>query len=189
MDDCGVRRRKSMADQANPRLPGFTAGIAASSGGMLIRRIGRNLVAGQRDKRHADIGLAAGAVDQAGAATTSAPSACDRRDGLADREPGGDDVLDDEDARAGGHLEAAQAELALLALDPDGGNAEMAGGLVAGNDAADRRRDDQVDLAEAGGDAPCRRAPRQSCSVRSGYMKTRAFWMKTGLRRPELRMK
>src|SRR4029079_901695 len=30
---------------------------------------------------------------------------------------------------------------------------------------------------------------RQRRSVRSGYMNTRAFWMKTGLRSPEVRMK
>src|SRR3990172_7280996 len=32
-------------------------------------------------------------------------------------------------------------------------------------------------------------SPLQTFSVNSGYMKTRAFWMKTGLLRPELRMK
>src|SRR3546814_14091159 len=53
------------------------------------------------------------------------------------------------DARAGGNLEAAaQAELPLLAFDEHRVTAGRPRGLIAGNDAADRRRDDEIDLPE-----------------------------------------
>ena len=53
-------------DHLSPRLPGFTAGKAASSGGRASAAIGRDLDAGQGDKRNAEIGLAARTIDQAG---------------------------------------------------------------------------------------------------------------------------
>src|SRR3546814_3862634 len=73
----------------------------------------------------------------------------DRGEAFARRQPRGDDILDHHDARAGGNLEAAaQAELPLLAFDEHRVAAERPRGLIAGNDAADRRRDDEIDLPE-----------------------------------------
>ena len=84
------------------------------------------------------------------AATTSAPSALQGVDAFADREAGGDDVLDDDHLLAGRDLEAAaELELAFDALGVDRRNAEVPGGLVAGDDAADGGRDDLGDVAKA----------------------------------------
>ena len=72
----------------------------------------------------------------------------ERFERLAQGEAGGDDVLDDDDLVGRRDLEAAtQRELAVLALHEDRLGAKMAGGLIAGHDAPDGRRDDDVDLA------------------------------------------
>ncbi len=72
-----------------------------------------------------------------------------RRERLARGEAGGDDVLDHQHARAGSNGEAAaQLEDAALPLDEDRLGAEPARGLVAGDDAAERGRGDDVDRAE-----------------------------------------
>mgnify|MGYP000976197690 CR=1 FL=1 len=72
-----------------------------------------------------------------------------RIDAFARRQARGDDVFNHQHARAGRNLEAAtQRELAVLALDEDRLGAQLPCGLVTGNDAANRRRDDDVDLAE-----------------------------------------
>ena len=77
------------------------------------------------------------------AATTSAPMRAERVDAFADREAGRDDVLDDDHLLARRDLEAAaELELAVDALGVDRGDAEVPGGLVAGDDAADGGRDD-----------------------------------------------
>ena len=105
---------------------------------------------------HAHGRLAARAVDQAGGADENrrvgrigGQMRLQRFDGLARGEAGRHDVLDHEDTGARCDLEAApQLELAVLALDEDRLGAEMPGGLVAGHDAADGGRDDDIDLAE-----------------------------------------
>ena len=74
-----------------------------------------------------------------------------RGQALARGQAGGDDVLDHQHALAGRDGEAApELEDAVLALDEDRLGAEPARGLVARNDAADRRRGDDVDRPEGG---------------------------------------
>ena len=98
---------------------------------------------------HADLGLAAGAVDQAGGADDLAGMFGQRGEALARGEARGDDVLDHQHPRARRDREAApQLEDAVLALDEDRLGAEPARGLVARHDAAERGRGDDVDLAE-----------------------------------------
>ena len=73
----------------------------------------------------------------------------ERREALARREAGGDDVLDHQHPRARRNREAApEPEDAVLALDEDRLGAEPARRLVARHDAADRGRSDDVDRAE-----------------------------------------
>jgi hypothetical protein len=82
-----------------------------------------------------------------------------RSQALARGKAGGDDVLDHQHARARRDREAApQLEHAVLALDEDRLGAEPARGLVARNDAADRRRGDDVDRPEGGARLPRQRA-------------------------------
>ncbi len=80
---------------------------------------------------------------------------------------------------------AAELELAVDALGVDGGHAQMARGLVAGDDAADGGRDDLADVAIALGADLLRPARGRAFSALSGCMKTRAFCRNTGERRPE----
>src|SRR5690606_93030 len=112
-----------------------------------ISGIGRNLIFSECDQRHADIRLSRRAVDDAGCRYhlgAQFPKAFDR---LADRKAGRDDVFDDDDASARFDLEAAQAELASLALDPNRRHAEVARCLVGGDQTADGRSDHVVDAA------------------------------------------
>ena len=92
---------------------------------------------------HADIGLPRRAVYDTGGGHDVSSERLDAIDALADRKAGRDDILDDDhlftrfDRKA-----AAKLEDAVDALGEDGWHAEMAGSLVAGNDAAQRGRDD-----------------------------------------------
>jgi hypothetical protein len=71
------------------------------------------------------------------------------RQRLARGEAGSDDVLDHQHARAGSNRKTpAQLEHAVFPLDEDRLGAEPARGLVAGNDAAERGRGDDVDRAK-----------------------------------------
>ena len=77
----------------------------------------------------------------------------DRLYALARGQSGRDDVLDHGHARAGRNLEgAAEREDPALALDVERRDAQVARGLIAGDDAADRRRDANVHLADLGAD-------------------------------------
>src|SRR6185437_10393998 len=68
---------------------------------------------------------------------------------FARRQAGGDDVLDHQHARAlGDRKTAPELERPALALDENRFRAEPARRLVARHDAAERRRGDDVDLAE-----------------------------------------
>ena len=123
------------------------------------------------------------------AAPTIAPGCSrERLQAFARREARGDDVLDHQHACAGGDLEAApEPEDAVLALDEDRLGAEPARRLVAGHDAADRGRGDDVDRPER---LPRLRASaRQSRSVRAGSWNTDIFCRKTGECSPDDRMK
>ncbi len=122
--------------------------MAASSGGSWSAgQAGTSRVA-RATIGHADIGAAAGAVDDAGGADHLAPGRLDRLDAFARGKAGGDDVLDHGHAGARRDAEgAAEFQHPALALDIDRGHAELAGGLVARNDAADRRRDHHIDRA------------------------------------------
>ena len=70
--------------QAAARLPGFTAGIAASSGGTRIRFISRNVDPDQRIEGNAKVGLPDERSTSAASATTSPPAA--RTASIASRE-------------------------------------------------------------------------------------------------------
>ena len=97
----------------------------------------------------ADVRLAARAVDEAGGADDRAGMLGDRRQAFARRQAGRDDVLDHQHPRARRDRKAApQLEFAGLALDEYRLGAEPARRLVAGHDAAERRRDHDVDVAE-----------------------------------------
>jgi hypothetical protein len=117
------------------------------------------------------------------AAITVAARRLDGGDAFARGEPGGDDVLDHHDLVARLDAEAAaQLERAALALDVERRHAEMAGGLVAGDDAADGRRDGHVGPPTAATILAARAL--HSRSQRSARMKTRFFCRKTGLCSP-----
>jgi hypothetical protein len=110
------------------RLPGSSIGIGGQFGRQGVGRIGRDFQAAQRHQRHADIDLAARAVDDAGRGDHVAAGVLDRGDALARRQAGGDDVLDHHDLLAGLQVEAAaELEAAALALDIDRGDVQASG--------------------------------------------------------------
>ena len=173
--------REFGADQAAPasaRLPGLTAGIAASSGRQRVGRVGWDVERRQRHTLDADVRLAARSVDEAGGADDRSRMLGQRGDRLARGEAGGDDVLDHQHARARSNREtAAQLEDAALALDEDRLGAEPARRLVARNDAAERGRSDDVDrLRTLRG--PFSASARQRRSVRAGSWNTNIFCKK-----------
>ncbi len=90
------------------RLPGFSAGIAASSGGSSLGPIARHVEADQREEGHAEIGRAVRPVDQGGGGDRPRrrpprpPRIASR-----EREAGGDDVLDQQHLLARRQPEAA----------------------------------------------------------------------------------
>src|SRR5690606_18142608 len=74
----------------------------------------------------------------------------DRLDALAGGQARRDDVLDHRNLRSRPDREGpAELEGPALALDVDRGDAQVTGGLVAGNNAADGRRDADVDFSHA----------------------------------------
>ncbi len=78
-----VAGRFQCAHASALRLPGFSAGMAASSGGSASAGIGRHVEAEQREEGDAEIGRAARAVDQRGGGDHLAARRLDRRDRLA----------------------------------------------------------------------------------------------------------
>ena len=111
--------------------------------------------------------LPPGPVDQAGGADDFSRMLGQRGDRLARGEPSRDDVLDHQHARAGRNRESpAQLEDAVLALDEDRFGAEPARGLVAGNDAAERGRCDDVNRSKRLAGFLGQRAAQASCASR-----------------------
>ena len=177
------------ARSASARLPGLIAGSGGEFGRQRVGGISGNVERRERDAGHAEFGLAARAVDQAGRADDAAWMLGDRRQAFARRQAGGDDVLDHQHARAGRDGEAApQREDAVLALDENRLGPEPARRLVAGHDAAERRRNDDVDFAK-GGLGLARPARGTGFRVRAGSWKMNIFCRKIGECRPEERMK
>ena len=102
----------------------------------------------EKKKAESQLRLAARAVDQAGLGRDLRAGRLHRLDALARRQARRHDVLDDQHAHRLVEVEApAQRELTALALDIHRGQTHRAAHLVAGHDAADRRRDDGVDPA------------------------------------------
>ena len=139
----------------------------------------------------ADVGPAAGAVDEAGGADERArlPPAMAATHSRDDR-PVVIDVLDHDDPRR--RRECAKPRRSSNTPPSRSTkiawHAEMPRRLVARNDAADGRRDHDVDRAEPrrGSSPP---APGTAARVRAGSWKTRIFCRNTGLRSPDDRMK
>ena len=100
-----------------------------------------------------------------------------------------DDVLDDDHLFARLDLEAAaQLELAVDALGVDGRHAQVPRRLVAGNDAADGRRDDLADAAKAFGPQLFGQRPAELFGLVGMHEHPRLL-QEDGERRPEDRMK
>ena len=140
-------QRLHVSSYASPLLPGLTRGNVAQMRRQLVGGPGRHFPFRQRDQRHADLGLAARAVDQAAGRHDLGAGLLDGGDAFARRDAGGDDVFHHQHLLAlfQGEI-AAQLELAVHPLDIHGGQAQLAAHFIARHDAAHRRRDDGGDL-------------------------------------------
>ena len=106
---------------------------------------------------------------------TSPPAAADRRDRLARRQAGGDDILDHQHLGPGLEREAAaELEDALGPLEEHRRTAQRAAHFMADDDPAHRRRDDDVDRARDWSAGSFAASARASRSARAGSISTRA---------------
>src|SRR6185437_456956 len=144
-----------LSRRARPSLQSPAARLYGRQGGQfrgqLVGRIGRHLVFGQGDQRHADFGGAGGTIDQAGGGDNVGADAPETLDAFANRQAGRHDILDDDDLFTRRQLEAPpEFEASLDAFGVDRRQAEMASRLVARDNAADRWRHHLGDIAESG---------------------------------------
>src|SRR3569832_296563 len=137
------RRSRVMVTSRESTAPRLYSGGIAQMRREFVGFPGGHLHRGERDEFHANLCLAAGAIDQTRGRNRLAAGGADRFQAFARRDAGRDDVFHHQHRLVLFKMEiAAELELAVDALDIHRRQTELAAHLIAWHDAANRRRHD-----------------------------------------------